>query len=176
MFCQRHLRVVPSPSKQKQQARRIAGPALLLLILFYQVAHNCQPYFPQARCLLVCECCGRNWCFGGLTTIRDGQCGRPRFVEGKRRSLVDSPRYFSGNIEILDRSIVSPCGLHSSLRQCGGRSAASLFGTAEAVPLSKTVRAWRECPYLRIEIWGTQICRRFRCGPPAPIIHVYFSP
>ena len=24
------------------------------------------------------------------------------------------------------------------------------------------------CPHLRIEIWGTQLCGRVRCGPPAP--------
>jgi hypothetical protein len=35
----------------------------------------------------------------------------------------------------------------------------------------KTVRAWRECPHLRIEIWGADLVERARCGPPAPIAH-----
>lgn len=25
----------------------------------------------------------------------------------------------------------------------------------------------RDCPHLKIEIWGTQSCGRVRCGPPA---------
>jgi hypothetical protein len=25
----------------------------------------------------------------------------------------------------------------------------------------------RECPYLRIEIWGTEFYAGYRCGPPA---------
>jgi hypothetical protein len=42
-------------------------------------------------------------------------------------------------------------------------------GTAEAVPLSKTVRALLEYPPLRDETaqrWGTQICGWARCGHP----------
>ena len=35
-------------------------------------------------------------------------------------------------------------------------------------PPAKTVRAWRECPHLRIEIWGTQICYGLHLGHPPP--------
>jgi hypothetical protein len=30
-----------------------------------------------------------------------------------------------------------------------------------------SVRAGRECPHLRIEIWGTRFSGGARCGPPA---------
>ena len=33
--------------------------------------------------------------------------------------------------------------------------------------LGYRVRALRECPHLRIEIWGTQVLWWGRCGPPA---------
>ena len=34
------------------------------------------------------------------------------------------------------------------------------------------VRALRECPHLRIEIWGTRFCGDLvRCGPPVPPVH-----
>jgi hypothetical protein len=46
-------------------------------------------------------------------------------------------------------SVASSFGLHSGLRQSGGRFAAVFYGTAEAVPLSKTDRALRDGPPYR---------------------------
>jgi|SRR5271156_2118612 len=31
---------------------------------------------------------------------------------------------------------------------------------------------FRECTHLRIEIWGTQFCGGYRCGPPARAVRV----